>query len=288
MFERVAVLGLGLMGASLGLALRERGLAREVAGYDAAADVSERAYARGAITARRGTAAEAVEDCDLVALAAPVMAMRGLLAEIGPLLAAGAVVTDLGSTKRAVVGWAGELLPAPERFVGGHPMAGRERSGPEAAEAALFEGCAWCLTPTEDTDPEALARVTALAAALGARPVVLDADRHDAAVAAASHLPLAAAAALTLTATENGPWADAGALAAGGFRDTTRVASGDPRMARDICLTNGGALVPLLDAYIRRLGQLRDAIQRGEGEAIERVFAGAKAARDGWLAAREP
>lgn len=283
MFERAAILGLGLMGASLGLALRERGLAREVAGYDASADVGERALARGAVSRLGGRAAEAVASSELVVLATPVLAMHGLLAEIGPHLAPGAVVSDLGSTKRAVVGWAEAALPAPGRFVGGHPMAGGERSGPDAAEAALFEGCVWCITPSASTAPEALARVTALVAALGARPHVLDANRHDAAVAAISHLPLVSAATLTLTAAESAAWPDAAPLAAGGFHDTTRVASGDPRMARDICLTNAGALLPLLDAYIARLQQLRGAIAAGEPEAIEGEFSAAKAARDGWL-----
>jgi prephenate dehydrogenase len=286
MFERVAILGLGLMGASLGLALRGRGLARDIVGYDVAPDVLRRAYTRGAISAWRDTAAGTVLGCDLVVLATPVLAMRGLLADIDRQLAIEAVVTDIGSTKGSVVEWAAEALRTPGRFIGGHPMAGSERSGPEAAEARLFEGCAWCLTPTERSDPAALARLVSLVTALGARPVTLAADQHDVVVAIASHLPLVAAAALTRTAVECDTWTEAAALAANGFRDTTRVASGDPRMARDICLTNGRALVPLLDAYMRQLGGLREAIQNADSAAIEAVFASAKAARDGWLATR--
>jgi prephenate dehydrogenase len=284
MFERVAILGLGLMGGSLGLALRERSLARETAGYDARSGVAERARGRGAVTLACSSVAEAVAGAELVVLAAPVLALRELLAAAGPHLAADAVVTDLGSTKAEVVRWAEELLPAPERFVGGHPMAGREQSGIEEADTALYVGCTWCLTPTERTAPDALARASTLATSLGAIPRVFDPAGHDAAVAAVSHLPLVAATALMLTAAGDASWPQASHLAAGGFRDTTRVAAGDPRMARDICLTNAAPLATLLDAYITRLEGMRDAIRSARAEDIERHFREGKQARDAWLA----
>ena len=283
-FERVAILGLGLMGASLGMALRAGEFARMVAGYDAAEGVAVRARERGAVDEACASVAETVKGADLIVLAAAPLALRDLFGAIGPHLSEEAVVTDVASTKAAVMRWAEELLPRPERFVGGHPMAGKEQSGVEAAEASLYRGCAWCLTRAERTMPEALARVRGLVIALGARPIELTSERHDVAVAAISHLPRVAAAALTLTATDDPSWTDGAPLAAGGFRDTTRVASGDPRMARDICRTNAPALVACLDAYIVRLQALRGQIASGDAE-VEGVFAQARGRREDWLRA---
>jgi prephenate dehydrogenase len=284
-FPRVAILGLGLMGASLGMALRAAGLSQSVAGYDAVAGVAERARALGAVDVASAGVADAVAGADLVVLAAPVLAIRSLLAQIAPYLVPHAIVTDVGSTKAEMVAWAGELLPAPERFVGGHPMAGREQSGVEAAESGLYRGCTWCLTPTPHTATAVLQRVQDLVADLGARPYILEPERHDAAVAAVSHLPLLAATALVLTAANSPAWSDGRALAAGGFRDTTRVASGDPHMARDICLTNSSSMLACLDAYIAVLQGLRARIAAGD-VAIEATFQDAKSARDTWCVAR--
>jgi prephenate dehydrogenase len=281
--RRVAILGLGLMGASLGLALRSTG--RTVVGYDAAPGVAERARERGAIDEAAGSVADAVAGAQLVALATPALAMRELLGAIEPQLAPDALVTDLGSTKAQVIAWAEALLPNPARFLSGHPMTGRERSGVEAAESGLYQGCVWLLTPTARTAPETVERMSTLIGELGARPLVLDAERHDAAVALVSHLPLVAATALVLTASESPQWSLAQTLAAGGFRDTTRVASGDPRMARDICLTNAGPLVAALDAYLAALHRLREQIASGD-DAIEEAFVAAKRERDGWISGR--
>lgn len=288
---RVAVLGLGLMGGSLGLALRRTGLAASVAGYDVAPDTVERALARGAIDLACAAPGEAAAGADLVVLAAPVLAEKDLLTAVASVLAPTTVITDLGSTKRQVVEWARELLPDPLRFVGGHPMAGSERSGVEAASADLFQNAVWCLTPAPWTDATALRLVAELAQRLGAAPLVLDAAEHDELVAGASHLPLVAAAALVRVATSSGEWAQMGRLAAGGFRDSTRVASGDIQMARDICLTNRDALVRWLDRYIGELSSVRDvlaATDGSNGDTIARWFAEARRARDDWLQRRRP
>lgn len=287
MFERVAILGLGLMGGSLGLALRAQAPAQEVVGYDARHEVALRAMELGAVTGACDTVAEAVTGADLVVLAAPILALRDLLAEAGTHLGANAIVTDLGSTKTEILRWAAESLPAPERYVGGHPMVGSEQAGLVAADKSLYDGCVWCLTPTASTSPDALAAVSALVESLGARPHILDAASHDAAVAAVSHLPIVAATALTLTAMNDFSWPEGAILAAGGFRDTTRVASGDPRMARDICLTNAEPLAALLDTYIARLQEMRAAIQSGAPAAIEEQFRAGKQARDGWLESKQ-
>lgn len=285
-FGRVAILGLGLIGGSLGLALRERGLADKIAGYDPLPGRAERARQRGAVTEGAPSPQEAVRGAELVVLAAPVGAMRNLLAEIAPEIDPAALVTDTGSVKRRVCAAAAELLPDPARFVGGHPMAGREQQGIEPANGSLFEGAVWCLTPDRTTDGAALARVETLVRALGAIPRTLDAEQHDALVAGISHVPLAAAAALVATVASGPTGPAALELAAGGFRDTTRVASGSSIMARDILLANADNVAAWLDAYIGTLTRLRASILAGDGAGIERAFAAARDARDAWLAQR--
>lgn len=282
--ERVAILGLGLMGASLGLALRAAGLARTVTGYDATQGVAERARERGAISAACASMREAVRGADLVVLAVPVVAMRPLLtslAEVNADLAPEVLVTDLGSTKSEVLAWAADALPTSVRFVGGHPMTGRESSGVDAATATLYAGCTWCLTPSAETDPRAVAMLTTLIERLGARPLTLSAEAHDHAVAAISHLPLLAATALITAVSQRADWDAAQRLAAGGFRDTTRVAAGDPRMARDICLTNTSAILDALDGYIAELQTLR-ALLATHNTSLEDYFAQAQAVRRAW------
>lgn len=286
LFTRVAILGLGLLGGSLGLALRSQGVADRVAGYDIAAGVVDRARARGAVDEAFTSLEDAVAGADLIVLAVPVLAERDLLRALAPHLAPHTLVTDLGSAKAAVVAWAADSLPDPSRFIGGHPMAGSERSGIDAADAMLFHGAVWCLTPTAQTHPEATSKLTEMIHRLDATPQVLAPDRHDWLVAGASHLPLVAAATLVRTLGASADWDALGRLAAGGFRDTTRVASGDPTMARDICLSNGPFLFAWLDAYIAELARLRDRIGAGD-EAIWDDFAAARALRDAWMRQRE-
>jgi prephenate dehydrogenase len=284
MFSRVAILGLGLMGGSLGLALCERRLASTVAGYDAGAGVAVLARERGAIDEACESPEAAVRGADLVVLATPVLAMAPLLEAIATHAGSGAIVTDLGSVKAVVCEWAAGL-PASERFVGGHPMTGSEQSGIGAAGGRLFEGATWCLTPTERTDPQVTALVSELVRRLGAAPTVLDPATHDRLVAGASHLPMVAAAALVRSLADSADWGGMMALASGGFQDTTRVASGDPVMARDICIANAGQIVGWLDAYIRELRRLRARIAEHD-MGIERDFAQAREAREAWLRQR--
>ena len=284
-FGRVAILGLGLMGASLGMALRTAGAARLVIGYDAGLGVARRAHGRGAIDLACADVVEAVAGTELVILAAPIRAAPDLFAAIAPGLAPGAIVTDLCSVKGYLVACAERTLPEPSRFVGGHPMTGSERSGIEAARADLYDGCIWPLTPTQRTAPEAIARLSWMIGRLGATPLLLDPTEHDAAVALVSHLPRIAASALVLTAAQSASWPVAQQLAAGGFRDTTRVASGDPAMMLDICDANAPALLDGLDAYIEMLRSLRTQIAKRD-VTLEDTFASAKDARDNWLRAR--
>jgi prephenate dehydrogenase len=284
-FARVAILGLGLMGASFGMALRTAGVGRLVVGYDLEPCVAEHARERGAIHLACADVSQAVLEAGLIVLAAPIRVAPELLAAIAPYLAPGAVVTDLCSVKAQIVACAEHILPDSSCFIGGHPMTGSERSGVEAAHADLYTGCVWPLTPTERTAPEAIARLSWMIGRLGATPLLLDPVEHDAAVALISHLPRIVASGLVLAAAQSASWPVARGLAAAGFRDTTRVASGDPGMLADICSANTSALLTGLDAYLEIIRSLRERIAQGD-TTLEDTFSDARRARNDWLSAR--
>ena len=222
--------------------------------------------------------------------------MRGLLADLAPHLAPGAIVTDAASTKADVERWALELLPSHVHWVGGHPMAGKETAGLEHAVSALFQGRTWCIVPPSNADSEAVRRVTQLAIDTGARPLELDAQSHDRAVAAVSHLPFTAAAALAASVITREDFGAHAAIAGTGLRDMTRLASGDPVMHRDICLTNRDNLVRELEQYVEQLQHaislLRAAPAPDEAEGhpatadLGAYFEHLKERRDAWLAGR--
>jgi prephenate dehydrogenase len=252
----IAIAGLGLMGGSLALALKARGL--RVLGADADPAVVERARARGAIDGPWSD-----ETVDLVVLAMPVRGIVEWLAKRGPSLPPSTLLMDLGSTKREIVA-AMDALPV--ESIGGHPMCGKEASGFDAAEAALFRGARFVLTPTARTTDRALHTARALVAAIGAQPIELDADTHDRAVAVISHVPYLLSAALvnTVAAADE---ATAEQLASTGYAGMTRLAASDTRMMGDIVATNRAAIVAALDAYLRELGRLRDEIAAGDEAA---------------------
>lgn len=277
---RLAILGLGLMGGSLGLSLGE---GWEVVGWDRDAEAIAQALTRGAIGRGAASAAEAVADAQLVCLAVPVLAVPELLTAIAPHLGADAVVTDLASTKAQVCAWAAEALPRTP-FVGGHPMAGSERSGIAHARGDLLAGATYVLTPAATSTPEALARVVHLARAAGARVHVMPPEAHDADVALVSHLPFLLSTALAAIAGDDARWPAASRLAASGFRDVSRLASGDVAMHRDICLSNAAAIAPRLREASRLLADLAERLEDAEG--LTRFFAEARRVRDAWLAAR--
>ena len=289
--SRVAIIGLGLMGGSMGLALRAAGggerLVDAVSGYDSAPGVAARAMARGALDHACASLDEAARDADLLVIATPTRAAEDVLRALAGSLAPGAVVTDLCSVKGPLVALAESLGPAmARRYVGGHPMAGMERAGIEAATVGLYRGAHWALTPTTATNPDALARVRALVAALGAEAVEMDAQAHDSAVAGISHLPLALAVALTRALAEGADWPTLAALAAGGYRDATRVAAGDPIMGRDMLLANREALLARLDAFSASLAALRAALARGDTAEVEAALRAAQRERLAWDATR--
>ena len=289
---RVAIIGLGLMGGSLGLALRADAgsgrLAGSVVGYDSAPEVAARAVARGAVDRACASLAEAAQLADLLVIATPTLAAEMVLRALAGSLGPDVVVTDLCSVKGPLVALAERLGPdLAHRFVGGHPMAGSERAGIEAATADLYRGARWALTSTPATDPDALARVRALVVALGAAAVEMDAQAHDAAVAGVSHLPLAIAVALTGALAEADDWPAMAVLAAGGYRDATRVAAGDPIMGRDMLLANREALLARIDAFSAALATLRDTLARGDAAEIEVALRAARATRLAWEAASQ-
>lgn len=254
---RVAILGTGLIGSSIGLRLRERLPDLDIVGYDRLADVASAAVRRGAIQRQFHTPAEAVQGADVVILSAPVLSIRALMQEIADAVGPDAVITDVGSTKRAVLEWAAEIFPGHPGFVGGHPMAGKTETGPGAADPALFEGARWVVVPPPTASEHAVATVTNLVEAAGAQLMFMDADEHDAYAAAVSHMPLMAAIALFSLERSSEAWPELSLLAAGGFRDMTRLSGTNPAMAFDIAATNRQHIVHWMDRYVETLQELR-------------------------------
>ena len=265
---RVAVLGVGLIGGSLAAALRTRGLAHEVVGFDRPAVVTQ-ARGLGLIDGGAASIAEAVRGADLVVLATPPSAMEEVLRAVAPALGPDAVVTDCASTKRTAIAAArAGLGPAFSRFVPAHPIAGAERSGPGAARADLLVGCRLMLCPEPETDPGALARVKTLWSGLEARLMVLSAADHDQLYAEISHWPHAVAFALA-DAIAQGPWCDqGGSLSGAGLRDTTRIAASSPDLWADILLDNREACLESAARVDASLARIQAALRTGDREAL--------------------
>jgi prephenate dehydrogenase len=265
------------MGGSLAAALRRAG--RDVAGYDVSEDLRAAALGAGIVTRIGDSVASVSAGADAVFVAVPVTAVPDAVIEA---LDAGAeVVTDVGSVKRSVVDAVEQARPqAAGRFVGGHPMAGSEQEGLGGADADLFRGATWVLTPTPTTAPDAFARVRALVSALGADVLAVEPEEHDTLVAVVSHVPhLAAGTLMLLAATEAKDRAALLRLAAGGFRDMTRIAAGHPGIWPDICAENREAIVATLDRYVDALGVIRSAVAGGDRAALLRSLESAREAR---------
>lgn len=277
--EKLAVLGLGLIGGSLGLALQQAGVAKHISGYDSNQSSTYQAWEKGAITEICDKVENAVEDADMVILATTILAMRELLERIAPRLKRGVLVTDTASTKVQILKWAKTSLPAHVMFVGGHPMAGRELAGIKAAEAGLFEGRAYCLIPAEHSSTEGVEHLSEIIMKLGAHPLILDADRHDRLVAGISHLPFILSSALVQCLSKNENWGELTNLAAGGFRDMSRLAAGSPTMYHDICVTNKEEILKWLDAMASELDNIRTFISHDD-EVLESYFTQVKQLRE--------
>ncbi|MDF2440460.1 MAG: prephenate dehydrogenase [Abditibacteriota bacterium] len=280
MFDSVCIVGVGLIGGSFGMAVRERKLARHVVGAVRREETINQAFQRGAVDNATTDLAEAARGADLVFMAPPVGQMSSLCEQLAPVVRADAIVTDAGSTKAGFVDQCTRAFGQKAYFVGGHPMAGSERTGVEAARADLFEGAIWVLTPTAGTPPPVVNQLVELIEALGATPLLLDANIHDAILAVTSHLPHITAAALVHQFVRTRDKSDvAQQLIASGWRDATRVAAGSPDMWRDICLGNAPALTKTLDEMIEELHNLRDMIEDQNGEKLHDWFNRASIAR---------
>lgn len=277
---RVAVVGLGLLGGSIGLALSRSAGRWHVVGVDRDEGTVGKAIAAGAVDAGTTDIGQGVHDADLVVFATPVRTVPDLIRTAAPGMKSGAVVTDVGSTKAELCRTIPPLLPPGVVYIGGHPMAGSELKGFDAADPYLFENAVYVLTPATN-DAVAMRRVLEFVEALGAQPLVLEAARHDRIVAAVSHLPHLVAAAL-VNAVADAAAADAQllALAAGGFRDTTRIASGDPALWRDICMTNREPLTAMLNLFQHTLARLRGAVEAGDDEELHAQLEAARATRE--------
>ncbi len=279
MIARLAIVGVGLLGGSVARAARARGLAGHITGIGRDRERLAPARKDGTLDAVTTDVAEGVHDADLVVLAATVLANDGLLAQVWQAVPPGAVVTDVGSTKRGIVAAAARLGGRPRaRFVGSHPMAGSERSGYAIARADLFDGAIVIVTPTEATDPDAVKTVVGFWEAAGARVATMDPDAHDRAVAAISHLPHVVAWALVDAVARFEPAAMD--VAARGFKDTTRIAASDPLVWKEILLANREAVVASLRAFRAALDDLERQIAAGDGAAVEATLARIKALRE--------
>jgi prephenate dehydrogenase len=279
----VAIIGLGLIGGSVGLALKRAGSeAVELVGFARRPETADRARQLGAVDRVEGSLASAVSKADLVILATPTMSIKEILSQIGPHLPDGCVVTDVASTKVQVMQWAEESLPQGVSFVGGHPMAGKELSGIEVADADLFRGCTYCIVPGRSASEAAVQTVVDLVHKVEARHVLLNATDHDRFVAGISHLPLILASALVMATTQSPHWPKMSDVAATGYQSATRLASQHPRMNRDICLTNGENIVAWIDEFTRELQRFRSLIAEGD-LSVEQAFEKARQARNAWI-----
>jgi cyclohexadieny/prephenate dehydrogenase len=279
-FERVAIVGLGLLGGSIGLAVAEHLPGVATTGYDADPAVRRRAAERGLAGTICETAAESVAGADLVVLCVPVGAMGAVAREIAPALAPGALVSDVGSTKQSISAALAEALPG-RAIIPAHPVAGTEHSGPDAGFATLFHH-RWCiLTPPEGADPALVARLAEFWRALGSTVEVMDAEHHDLVLAVTSHIPHLIAYTIVGTASdlEDVTRGEVIKYSAGGFRDFTRIAASDPTMWRDVFLHNREAVLEVLGKLTDDLAAMRQAIAESDGEALFDRFTRTRAIR---------
>lgn len=271
-YNRVALLGTGLIGGSLGIRLRERRLVREVAGYDRDPNLLRMALERGAIDRAVSSPLEAVRGAQLVILAVPVLSMAGLIKQVRPALECGAVISDVGSTKAEVMSGLSLLLPEGVYFIGGHPLAGSEEAGIMHADPAMLENAIYVLTPSRKTPPEVVEKLVSLVEATGAQPLIMDPLEHDQVVALVSHLPHLVAAALAGSASNSDKTELICTLAAGGFRDTTRVALGNPEIWRDICISNSAAILQAMAGFEQAFKKLYNLVARQEAGQVEKFL----------------
>lgn len=287
MYDRVALIGLGLIASSMFWSMKRSGLAGHVSGYARSAETRETARKIGLCDTVCDTMIDAVKDADLVVLAVPVGAMGAVAAEIGPHLKQGATLTDVGSVKRQVIADVGPHVPTGVHFVPAHPIAGTEHSGPESGFATLFDG-RWCLVvPADDAAPEAVEKLSDFWRALGSDVDVMDPDHHDLVLSVTSHCPHLIAYTMVGVADDLRRVTDSEVIkySAAGFRDFTRIAASDPTMWRDVFLTNKDATLEILGRFTEELFALQRAIRQGDGDLLHDYFTRTRAIRRGIIEA---
>ncbi|OWY15106.1 cyclohexadienyl dehydrogenase [Thioclava sp. JM3] len=287
LYQRVALIGLGLIASSMAHAMREKGLAGEIVGHARSAETRDTALEIGLVDAVYETAAEAVAGADLVVLCVPVGAMDKIAEEIAAHLAPGATVTDVGSVKRAVIDAVGPHMPDGVHFIPGHPLAGTEQSGPRSGFATLFANRWWLFTPIEGTDSEALTRLKTLVEAMGANTDEMAPDHHDLVLSVVSHTPHLIAYTMVGVADHlrRVTHEEVIKYSATGFRDFTRIAASDPTMWRDVFLTNKEATLDILGRFTEELFMLQRAIRMGDGDMLHDYFTRTRAIRRGIIEA---
>jgi prephenate dehydrogenase len=281
LINRIAIIGVGLIGGSLARILRETGEVGEIVGIGRGEANLRRAVELGVIDRFEQDPLKGVCGADLVFIATPVCTIVPLLKEIAPALAPGAIVTDGGSVKEEIVTGCEQLMPENCFFVGGHPIAGTEKSGVEASFSTLYKGRRCIVTPTAATAARALAKVVRMWEIAGSEVVLMDPVKHDKVVAAISHLPHMVAYSL-VHAVADYDGCDERILkySAGGFRDFTRIASSDPAMWRDIALQNRSAVLEMMDFFSAKYAELRSLVAAGDAKGLERFFASSREQRD--------
>ncbi len=289
LFERIALVGLGLIGSSLARVVKREGLARHVAGTARSPRTRERAGALGFLDSVHESPAGAVAGADLVVICTPLSAYADVGAAIRDHLSPGAILSDVGSVKQAVIRDLGPLVPDGVHLVPGHPVAGTEHSGPDAGFAELFEG-RWCiLTPPPGTDEAVVARVGELWRRAGSQVEIMEPGHHDRVLAITSHLPHLIAYTIVATATDlaDATQSEVIKFSAGGFRDFTRIAASDPVMWRDVFLNNREAVLEMLGRFNEDLTALQRAIRWGEGDKLQELFTRTRAIRRGIIDAKQ-
>ena len=281
-FKRVAIIGLGLIGGSLALGMKQRGLAGHIAAYDANPQALTAGIKMGVIDESADTIKTCALDSDLIILAVPVLSIREILAELTDI---SGIITDVGSVKRPVINAARELFgEIPAHLVPGHPIAGSEKHGVQAANPNLFENHKVILTPPDSADSGAVSAIVKLWESLGAQVMKMTPDHHDSVFAQTSHLPHLLAYALVDMLSSQGDSLEIFEYAAGGFRDFSRIAASDPVMWRDVFTANDEKVLDSLDQYIEQLAEIRNMIAAGKAQELEALFKRAKIARDHFAA----
>ena len=285
---KLSIVGTGLIGTSIALALKEANINDlDIVGTDYSRDSRIGAQKSGGFDKIENRLLNAVKDADIVILAVPVMAMEETMTYIASNLKEGCIVTDVGSTKRVIAEWAASILPQNVDYVGGHPMAGKETHGPENADANLFTDKVYCIIPSPSASKESVEQISKLAKAVKAEPYYISLDEHDSYVAAVSHLPFVMSTALMQCTSESENWDDISHLAASGFRDITRLASGDPIMHKDISVSNAEHIAHWIDMLITNLESFKELLEKptedGPDDDVLEYFSKALISRESWL-----